>query len=141
MQRLAKPSDYVLQDILGRSHYVLPWEDKLCPGNPTDDPESGAVAYNKHMLERAHNGGTALVEDPVSDAVDLALKTPGEAYRALADDISAAYLGRYQFRTDDLDSWPAETKSLRAALVFSNDAIRQLSAKQVMALRFRATQA
>ncbi|MBJ2221835.1 hypothetical protein JJD73_30065 [Pseudomonas fluorescens] len=27
MQRLAIPSDYVLQFILGRASYVLPWED------------------------------------------------------------------------------------------------------------------
>ncbi|MQT50296.1 hypothetical protein GHO40_26905, partial [Pseudomonas helleri] len=112
MQRLAKPSDYVLQDILGRSQYVLPWEDKLCPGNPTDDPDAGSIEYNEHAIERAHNGGMTIATDPVADAVNAALKTPGEAYRAFADDLSAAYLGRYQFRTDDLDSWPAETKSL-----------------------------
>ena len=52
MQRLAIPSDYVLQFILGRASYVLPWEDKLCPGNPADDPETGAEEYNAYAIKR-----------------------------------------------------------------------------------------
>lgn len=141
MQRLAKPSDYVLQDILGKSHYVLPWEDKLCPGNPTDDPVIGAVAYNEHALERAHNGGVGLTADPIGDAVNSALKTPGEAYRTLARDLAASYLGDYQFLMSDLEHWDDETKPIRADLVFSNQDLRSLSARQVMDLRARAAQA
>ena len=140
MQRIAKPSDYVLQDILGRSQYVLPWEDKLCPGNPTDNPESGADEYNRHALERAHNSGIALTDDPIGDAVNAALKTPGEAYRALARDLAAAYLGDYQFLISDLEQWDEETKPIRAGLVFSNQDLRSLSARQVMALRARTAQ-
>ena len=138
MQRLAKPSDYVLQDIFGKSQYVLPWEDKLCPGNPTDDPKAGAVEYNEHALERAHNGGVGLVADPVGDAVSFALKTPGEAYRALARDLAASYLGDYQFLMSDLEQWDEETKAVRAPLVFANQELRNLSARQVMDLRARA---
>ena len=141
MQRIAKPSDYVLQDILGRSQYVLPWEDKLCPGNPTDDPETGAAEYNEHALERAHNGGVAIATDPVVDAVNTAIKTPGEAYRTLARDLAASYLGDYQFLMSDLEQWDEETKSIRAPLVFSNQDLRSLSARQVMDLRARAAQA
>ncbi|MGH8440658.1 MAG: hypothetical protein ACRERW_16635 [Pseudomonas sp.] len=141
MQRLAKPSDYVLQDILGKSHYVLPWEDKLCPGNPTDDPAVGAVAYNEHALERAHNGGVGLTADPIGDAVNLAIKTPGEAYRTLARDLAASYLGDYQFLMSDLEHWDDETKLIRAYLVFSNQDLRSLSARQVMDLRARSAQA
>ncbi|WP_145196072.1 hypothetical protein, partial [Pseudomonas sp. URMO17WK12:I11] len=134
-------TDYVLQDILGRSQYVLPWEDKLCPGNPTDDPESGASEYNRHALERAHNDGIALGGDPIGDAVSAALKSPGEAYRALARDLAAAYLGDYQFLISDLEQWDEETKPIRAGLVFSNQDLRSLSARQVMALRARTAQA
>lgn len=141
MQRIAKPSDYVLQDILGRSQYVLPWEDKLCPGNPTDDPEAGSVEYNAHALERAHNGGIALTGDPIGDAVYAALKTPGEAHRALARDLAASYLGDYKFHMSDLEHWDEETKPIRAGLVFSNADLRNLSARQVMDLRVRAEQA
>lgn len=141
MQRIAKPSDYVLQDILGRSQYVLPWEDKLCPGNPTDDPETGAIEYNAHALERAHNGGIAITGDPIGDAVYAALKTPGEAHRTLARDLAASYLGDYKFRMSDLELWDEETKPIRAGLVFSNQDMRNLSARQVMDLRARAAQA
>ena len=141
MQRLAKPSDYVLQDIFGKSQYVLPWEDKLCPGNPTDDPKAGAVEYNEHALERAHNGGVAIKADPVGDAVNAALKTPGEAYRTLARDLAASYLGDYQFLMSDLEQWDEETKAVRAPLVFANQDLRNLSARQVMDLRARAAQA
>ena len=76
MQRLAIPSDYVLQFILGRASYVLPWEDKLCPGNPADDPETGAEEYNAYAIKKAQEVGRATKPDPVLDAVYLALKTP-----------------------------------------------------------------
>ena len=141
MQRLAKPSDYVLQDILGRSMYVLPWESMLCPGNPGEDPETGAEEYNAHALVRAQKGDTGAIHDPVGDSVDSALKTPGEAYRALASDLAEAFLGKYQFSLDDLEHWDEETKSIRGALTFCNAALRELPARQVMALRVRAAQA
>ena len=140
MQRLAIPSDYVLQYILGRASYVLPWEDRLCPGNPADDPEIGAEEYNAYAIKRAQEGDRASKPDPVLDAVYLALKTPGEAYRALAGDLAEAYQGHYRFLIDDLAHWDEETRRLRADLVFSNPALRNLSATQVMALRARSAQ-
>ena len=75
------------------------------------------------------------------DAVYLALKTPGEAYRALAEDLAEAYQGRYRFLIDNLAQWDEETRWLRADLVFSNSELRHLSATQVMALRTRAAEA
>ena len=105
MQRLAIPSDYVLQFILGRASYVLPWEDKLCPGNPADDPETGAEEYNAYAIKKAQGVDRATKPDPVLDAVYLALKTPGEAYRALAEDLAEAYQGRYRFLIDNLAQW------------------------------------
>ena len=75
------------------------------------------------------------------DAVYLALKTPGEAYRALAGDLVEANLGRYRFLIDNLANWDEETRWLRADLVFSNSDLRHLSATQVMALRARASEA
>ena len=140
MQRLAIPSDYVLQFILGRASYVLPWEDKLCPGNPADDPETGAEEYNAYAIKKAQGVDRATKPDPVLDAVYLALKTPGEAYRALAEDLAEAYQGRYRFLIDNLAQWDEETRWLRADLVFSNAELRHLSATQVMALRTRAAE-
>ncbi|WP_222935844.1 hypothetical protein, partial [Pseudomonas mandelii] len=64
MQRLAIPSDYVLQFILGRASYVLPWEDRLCPGNPTDDPETGAEEYNTSALKKAQGVDRATTPSP-----------------------------------------------------------------------------
>ena len=141
MQRLAKPSDYVLQDVLGRSMYVLPWEPRLCPGNPAENPETGAAEYNENALLRAQEGDTGAVTDEVGDSVDWALKTPGEAARAFAADLAAAYQGDYQFCLENLDQWDERTKAFRADLVFRNAELRQLTARQVMALRARAAQA
>ena len=141
MQRLAKPSDYVLQDVLGRPMYVLPWETSLCPGNPADNPETGAAEYNQHALLRAQEGDSEAFPDRIRDSVDWALKTPGEAARAFAADLAAAYMGNYQFRIEDLEHWDADTKSFRADLVFRNAQLRELSARQVMALRSRAAHA
>ena len=140
MQRLAIPSDYVLQFILGRASYVLPWEDRLCPGNPTDDPETGAEEYNAYAIKKAQEVGRATKPDPVLDAVYLALKTPGEAYRTLSRDLAASYLGDYQFLMSDLELWDEETKAIRVLLVFSNQDLHKLSARQVMDLRARAAQ-
>ena len=52
-----------------------------------------------------------------------------------------AYLGDYQFLISDLEQWDEETKPIRAGLVFSNQDLRSLSARQVMALRARTAQA
>ena len=95
-----------------------PWEDKLCPGNPADDPETGAEEYNAYAIKKAQEVGRATKPDPVLDAVYLALKTPGEAYRALAEDLAEAYQGRYRFLIDNLAQWDEETRWLRADLVF-----------------------
>ena len=77
MQRLAIPSDYVLQFILGRASYVLHGRTNF-PGNPADDPETGAEEYNAYAIKKAQEVGRATKPDPVLDAVYLALKTPGE---------------------------------------------------------------
>ena len=141
MQRLANPSDYVLQDVLGRSMYMLPWEPRLCPGNPAENPETGAAEYNEHALLRAQEGDTGVVPDEIGDSVSWALKTPGEAARAFAADLAAAYQGDYQFRLEDLEHWDADTKPFRADLAFRNAELRALPAREVMALRARAAHA
>ena len=137
MQRLAKPSDYVLQDVLGQSMYVLPWEPCLCPGNPTHDPEEGAVEYNTEAIKRAQ-GAVNPPLDEVEEAVQWVLNTPGDAARTLAANLAAAYQGDYVFRLEDLETWDAETKKQRATLAFRNAELRRLSARQVMSLRARS---
>lgn len=141
MQRLAKASDYVFQDVAGRSMYVLPWETRLCPGNPTEDPEIGAAEYNEYTLQTLQEGPGGVFLDQVSGSVDWALKTPGEPARGLAADMASAYLGDYQFSLEDLGHWDVDTRHLRADLAFRNAELRKLSARQVMALRARAVQA
>ena len=112
---------------------ALPWQ-------PSRDPETGAAEYNAHALVRAQEGDTGAIHNPIGDSVDSALKTPGEAYRALAGDLAEAYQGRYRFLIDNLAQWDEETRWLRADLVFSNAELRHLSATQVMALRTRAAE-
>lgn len=138
MQRLVKPSDYVLQDILGRSMYVIPWEERLCPGNPADDPEQGTRLYNEFACAAAQGITQRSPSEKIDDIIEWVLTTPGEAARGLAADIAAVYLGKYQFRMDALDLWDEETKAHRACLIFHNEDLRDLPGKTVMALRARA---
>ena len=138
MQRLAKPSDYVLQDVLGRPSYVLVWETRLCPGNPTENPEEGASLYNEFVQKEANGVQRQTPREHVADIIEWTIATPGEAARSLAADLAAAYLGKYQFGMADLEHWDAETKQHRAHLAFHNKDISYFSAKTVMALRLRA---
>jgi len=138
MQRLAKPSDYVLQKVLGQSTYVLPWEPRLCPGNPADDPELGAQLYNEFACAAAQGVTQRSPAEQTADIIDWVIATPGEAARSLAADIAAAYQGKHQFRMDDLQQWDEETKEHRAHLIFHNDDIPLISGAMIMALRRRS---
>ncbi|NWD45781.1 hypothetical protein [Pseudomonas yamanorum] len=138
MQRLAKPSDYVRQEVLGQSTYMLPWEPRLCPGNPADDPELGAQLYNDFACAAAQGFTQRSPAEQMTDIIDWAIATPGEAARSLAADLAAAYQAKHQFRIEDLEHWDEETKPHRAHLIFHNTDITRLSAQVVMALRERA---
>ena len=137
MQRLVKPSDYVLQDVLGQSMYLIPWEPRLCPGNPAEDPEVGAQLYNTFVQEQAKGVVPRAPAQQMSDILDWVFETAGEPARRLAADLAAAYLGKHSFLIDDLEDWDAETKSHRACLVFHGEDIGGLSARTVMKLRAR----
>lgn len=138
MQRLAKPSDYVLQDVLGRPSYVLPWETRLCPGNPADDPEVGASLYNEFAQEEANGVPRRSPLEQVADIIEWTIATPGEAARRLATDLAATYQGKYQFGMEVLQDCDEETKPHRAHLVFHNQDIHNLSGRTVMTLHVRA---
>ena len=138
MQRLAKPSDYVRQYVLGQSTYVLPWEPRLCPGNPADDPELGAQLYNEFACNAAQGVTPRSPAEQLADIIGWAIATPGEAACGLAADLAATYQGKHQFRPEDLQHWDEETKPHRAHLIFHNQELRALSARTIMALRFRA---
>ena len=138
MQRLAKPSDYVRQEVLGQSTFVLPWEPRLCPGNPADDPELGAQLYNEFACAAAQGVTQRSPAEQTADIVEWAIVTPGEGARSLAADLAATYQGKHQFRMEDLELWDEETKPHRAHLIFHNEEIRRLSAPVIMSLRARA---
>ena len=138
MQRLAKPSDYVLQEVLGQQMYLIPWEPRLCPGNPADDPELGAQLYNEFACAAAQGVTQRSPAEKTADIIDWAITTPGEAARSLAAYLAATYLGKHQFRMEDLEQWDEETKDYRSHLIFHNDDIEGISAQTVMGLRGRA---
>lgn len=139
MQRLAKPTDYVLTDVLGKPMYTIPWETRLCPGNPADDPQDGASLYNEFVMAQANGEQSRTPEQQVNDIIEWTLATPGEAARRLAVDLAAAYQGTYQFRIEDPEQWDPQIKAFRAHLIFHNQDLRSLGASQVMALRNRST--
>lgn len=138
MQRLVKPSDYVLQAVMDKKVYILPWERRLCPGNPTDEPEQGALLYNKYILNFIHDVTPRKPGERVIDIAQWCLAIAGEPARALADDLSAAYLSRYCFLLADLSKYDDESKEFRGHLALWSDEIKKLPANLVMALRARA---
>jgi hypothetical protein len=138
MPRLVKPSDYVLQAVMDKKVYILPWERRLCPGNPTDEPEQGALLYNNYILNFIHGVTQRTPSERVIEIAQWCLAVAGEPARALADDLSAAYLGRYSFLLDDLPRHDDESKEFRAHLAYWSDEIKKLPANLVMGLRARA---
>ena len=138
MQRLVKPSDYVLQTVMNRMVYILPWERRHCPGNPTDEPEQGALLYNKYILNFIHGVAPRSPSERVTEIAQWCLAIAGEPSRALADDLSAAYLSRYNFLLADISKYDDESKEFRGHLALWSDEIKKLPAHLVMALRARA---
>lgn len=138
MPRLVKPSDYVLQAVMDKRVYILPWERRLCPGNPTDEPELGALLYNKYILNFIHGVPPQIPGQRVVEIVQWCLAMTGEPARALADDLSAAYLSRYSFSLAELSKYDDESKEFRGHLALWSDEIQKLPANLVMALRARA---
>ncbi|MDB6144543.1 MAG: hypothetical protein JWP80_3587 [Pseudomonas sp.] len=138
MQRLVKPSDYVLQAVMDKKVYILPWERRLCPGNPTDEPEQGALLYNKYILNFIHGVTPRTPGERVIEIAQWCLAIAGEPARALADDLSAAYLSRYSFLLDDLSKHDDDSKEFRGHLALWSGEIKKLPAHLVMALRARA---
>ncbi|VVO08987.1 hypothetical protein [Pseudomonas fluorescens] len=138
MPRLVKPSDYVLQAVMDKKIYILPWERRLCPGNPTEEPEQGALLYNNYILNFIHGVTPRPPSERVIEIAQWCLAMAGEPARALADDLSAAYLSRYSFRLDDVSKYDDESKEFRGHLAVWSDEIKKLPATLVMALRARA---
>lgn len=113
MQRLAKPSDYVLQEVLGQQMYLIPWEPRMCPGNPADDPELGAQLYNEFACAAAQGVTQRSPAEKTADIIDWAITTPGEAARSLAADLAATYLGKHQFRMEGVVCGRGRNPTLR----------------------------
>ena len=91
MQRLAKPSDYVLQEVLGQQMYLIPWEPRMCPGNPADDPELGAQLYNEFACAAAQGVTQRSPAEKTADIIDWAITTP--------EKLRAAWLLTLRLRT------------------------------------------
>lgn len=138
MPRLVKPSDYVLQAVMDKKIYILPWERRLCPGNPTDEPEQGALLYNKYILNFINGLTLRTPGERVIEIAQWCLAMAGEPARALADDLSAAYLSRYSFLLAELSKYDDESREFRGHLALWSDEIKKLPANLVMALRARA---
>ena len=113
-------------------------EPRLCPGNPAEDPEVGALLYNAFVQDQAKGSVPRTSTEQMSDILDWVFETAGEPARSLAADLAAAYLGKHAFLIDDLEDWDADTKSHRAHMVFHGEDIGRLSARTVMKLRARA---
>ncbi|MCK8655883.1 hypothetical protein [Pseudomonas umsongensis] len=138
MHRLVKPSDYVLQTAMDKMVYVLPWERRHCPGSPTDEPEQGALLYNQYILNFLHGLEPRTPGERIIEIAQWCLALTGEPARALADDLSAAYLNRYSFVLADISKYDDESREFRGHLALWPEEIKKMPANLVMALRARA---
>ncbi|MGH8410460.1 MAG: hypothetical protein ACRERT_04455, partial [Pseudomonas sp.] len=94
--------------------------------------------YNKYILDFMLGVTPQSPHERIIEIVQWCLAAAGEPARALADDLSAAYLNRYSFLLADLSKYDDESKEFRGHLALWPGEIKTIPANLVMALRARA---
>ena len=136
--RLAKIEDFESFDLLGRTMYRVTWCDKLCPGNPTDDPKVGMPLFNEWQCAVA--AGLDNLPGPAEKLaviVNWCLTTGSPDRVNLAKELVKAnrdkgYEVGLEFNNND---YAEPGLGYRYELAFLKTQIRLLAAAQVMQLQ------
>ncbi len=136
--RLATASDYESFDFMGRTMYRVSWCDRLCPGNPSEDPATGVELFNEWQC------AIAAGHDPQSDPgqrldqiVEWCLNADDKDAFKLAAIIankfkrSAEHI-TLEFSTDD---YIEPALAYRYELAFLNKQVMELSAEVILKLQ------
>lgn len=138
--RLVRPEDYVPLGPQAPGLYVVPWEERVGPGNPTDSPETGADLFNAWQLQEAR--GEQGASDPsrdLSKIVGWCLDHPNErpAQLLAADIVSLsgkADAASVNLSFNDQD-YPGQAFHFRQQLPFLRDQVKDLPAGTLFKLR------
>lgn len=136
--RLAKVEDYVPFDLLGRTMYRVTWCDKMCPGNPTDDPSNGLRLFNDWQCAAA--AGHEAINDPalrLDLIVEWCLAERSETSKKLTAEIlkkykQTEYLITLEF---EADAFQEPGLAYRYELAFLNAQVQKLPASTVLRLQ------
>lgn len=136
--RLAKVEDYMPFDLLGRTMYRITWCEKMCPGNPTDNPTDGLPLFNEWQCVVA--GGHEAIEDPASrldQIVQWCLTEQSVTSKKLAEEIvkkykQPEYLITLEF---EADAFQEPGLAYRYELAFLNAQVQKLPASTALRLQ------
>lgn len=136
--RLARVEDYEAFDLLGRTMYRVTWCDKLCPGNPTEDPISGIELFNEWQCALA--AGHEQIVNPatrLSLIVSWCLATRSRTSAKVASEIIGKYKCQDYLISLAFDASEFEEPGLayRYELAFLNDQVVKLPALQILQLQ------
>lgn len=138
--RLVKPEDYVPLGPDAPGLYVVPWEDRIGPGNPTESPETGADLFNAWQLKEAR--GEPGLRDPATDlanAIAWCLDNPDSpGAQQLARDIlslSADSGGASVDLSFNQSEYPGPAFEFRQQLPFLRTQVKELPAETLFKLR------
>lgn len=136
--RLASFDDYEVFDLLGRTMYRVAWCEKMCPGNPTDDPQTGIMLFNEWQCAVA--AGHETIENPIAK-LDLIVSWCFSNHSATSLKIASEIVSRYKQRsyTISLDFNPSDFEepglAYRYELAFLNEQAMKLPAERIMQLQ------
>lgn len=136
--RLALPDDFEPFDFMGRTMYRVRWCDRLCPGNPTDDPASGAKLFNEWQCAIAAGHDPQLEPGQrLALIIRWCLDNATKDAIKLASAIIATYKGSASGITLEFekDNFGEPALAYRYELAFLNKQVMELPAETVMQLQ------
>ncbi|WAH62178.1 hypothetical protein LZ023_40590 (plasmid) [Pseudomonas silvicola] len=135
--RLAKLEDYQSFEMLGCTKYRITWCDKLCPGNPADDPQSGLQEFNDWQCSIAAGHEQLSRNERLAVIVQWCLTAPGGMGVRLAQLIITTHKPpRPRIGMEfDATQYLEPELAFRYELAFLNDEIWKLPAQEVLELQ------
>lgn len=136
--RLALPDDFEPFDFMGRTMYRVRWCDRLCPGNPAEDPATGAELFNEWQCAIAAGHDPQLEPGQrLALIIRWCLDSATKDAIKLASEIIGKYKGSASVITLDFpkDNFGEPALAYRYELAFLNKQVMELPAETVMQLQ------